>query len=210
MKNSRQAGFTLVELMFSILVLAVLLGIGVPNFRDFLRNSTMASETNDLISGINLARSESIKRRGPVTLCSGTAAGCVGGGDFSDGWVVFVDENADGALGGTEEVLRVHPALPGGVVTSVVETADAEDEDDPDYDASTDSYVSFGQNGFRRMNDGTMPVALAVVICDERGNVGSSAGPDVSTARAVEISTTGRASVSRDVERIETLGDCGQ
>jgi type IV fimbrial biogenesis protein FimT len=209
MKNFRQAGFTLVELMFSILVLAVLLGIGVPNFRDFLRNSRMASETNDLISGINLARSESIKRRGPVTLCSGTAAGCVAGGDFSDGWVVFVDENADGALGNTEDVLRVHPSLPGGVVTSVVETTDAEDESDPDYDTSADSYVSFGQNGFRRMNDGTMPVALAVVICDERGNVGSNAGPDVSTARAVEISTTGRAAVSRDVERIEALGDCG-
>ena len=71
-----------------------------------------------------------------------------------------------------------------------------------------DGYLSFGQNGFRRMGDGTLPAALAIVLCDERGNVPSSGGPDVSAARAIEVSTAGRAAISRDLDRIETLGGC--
>ena len=67
--KAKQAGFTLIELMFTIVVLAVLLGIGVPNFRDFVRNSRLTSAANDLLTDVNLARSEAVKRRVPVTLC---------------------------------------------------------------------------------------------------------------------------------------------
>ena len=92
--------------------------------------------------------------------------------------------------------------------TRVVGTTDDEGDDSPEYDTDEDGYVSFGQNGFRRMGDGTLPAALAIVLCDERGNVPSSSGPDVSTARAIEVSTAGRAAISRDRDRIEILGGC--
>jgi len=209
MKEDRQGGFTLIELMFTVVVMAVLLGIGIPNFRDFIRNSRMSAEANDLLSGINLTRSEAVKRRAPVVLCSGSAAACVATGDFSDGWVVFVDTDADGLIDvGTEDVLREHPAMPAGFSTALYETSDGEDEEDPDYDDSTASYISFGQSGFRRMTGGTLPVALGVVICDERENALSGGGPDMSAARALELSASGRAAITRSQERIEILGGC--
>ena len=202
----QQGGFTLIELMFTVLVLAVLLAIGVPNFRDFLRNSRMAAQANDLLSGLNLTRSEAVKRRAPVTLCVGTT-NCAAG-DFEDGWLVFVDVDQDGAVDVGEDVLRRHDPMPEGMTTAVYQTADAEDEDDPEFDDSTTRYVSFGQNGFRRMNGGALPVALALVVCDARGNVVAGGGPDMSAARALELTTSGRAAITRSKARIETLGGC--
>ena len=207
--KDKQGGFTLIELMFTVVVLAVLLAIGVPNFRDFLRNSRMAAQANDLLSAVNLTRSEAVKRRAPVTLCAGTA-GCSSTGNFEDGWLVYVDTDSDGVVDAGEDVLRRHTAMPGGIETAVFETADATstEEDDPDFTDSDTRYVSFGQSGFRRMNDGSMPIALGLVLCDARGNVASGGGPGMSAARAVEFTTSGRAAVTRSIDRIEALGGC--
>lgn len=205
----KQGGFTLIELMFTVLVLAVLLAIGVPNFRDFLRNSRMAAQANDLLSAVNLTRSEAVKRRAPVSLCSGTVAdNCDADADFADGWFVFVDVNGDGDIDAGEDVLREHGSLPGAIQAAFVETADAEDEDAPAFGDSETRYFSFGPSGFRRMNDGSMPVALGIVLCDARGNVQTAGGPDMSAARAVELTTSGRAVVTRSINRIEALGGC--
>lgn len=207
--KQKQGGFTIIELMFTIALAAILLAIGVPNFRDFLRNGRMAGQANDLLTGLNLARSEAVKRRAPVTLCAGTTAGgCSLAGDFKDGWIVLVDFDSDGAVDAGDVVVKDHGPMPDGYSTAVYQTADTEDDESPTYDASTTRYVSFGQNGFRRMNDGSLPVALALVFCDSRGNVASGGGPDMSTARALELTTAGRASITRSVERIETLGGC--
>ena len=203
--KDKQGGFTLIELMFTVVVLAVLLAIGVPNFRDFLRNSRMAAQANDLLSAVNLTRSEAVKRRAPVTLC--VRADCEGG-EFEDGWFVFVDENQSGAFEAGEDVLRRHDTMPGGITTAVAETADAEDDASPTFAASDTRYLSFGQSGFRRMNDGSLPVALGIVLCDTRGNFESGGGPGMSAARAVEFTTSGRVAITRSVDRIEALGGC--
>jgi prepilin-type N-terminal cleavage/methylation domain-containing protein len=205
--KTKQSGFTLIELMFTIVVLAILLGIGIPNFRDFIRNGRMAAQANDLLTGINVARSESVKRRTPVTLCSGADQDC-DGGDFTDGWFVFVDTDGNGDYDAGEEILREHAAMPDGFKTKIVVTSDTEDAATPDYDESGEAYVSFAPTGFRRMGDGTLPAAMALVICDERRNVTAGGGPDFSAARALELSTTGRAAITRSKARITTLGDC--
>ena len=205
----KQGGFTLIELMFTVIVLAVLLAIGVPSFRDFLRNSRMAAQANDLLSAVNLARSEAVKRRAPVTLCAGTVADdCDDDTDFADGWFVFVDLNDNGDVDAGEDVLRTHDAMPGGIEAAVVETADGEDDESPDFAGSESRYVSFGPNGFRREPGGGLPVALGIVLCDQRGNVESGGGPDMSAARALEFTTSGRVAITRSVDRIEALGGC--
>jgi type IV fimbrial biogenesis protein FimT len=97
--KANTAGFTLIELMFTIAVAAVLLAVGVPNFRDFVRNSRMAGAANDIITDFNLARSEAIKRGVPVTLCkSQDGATCDADAvDPFNRWIVFVDD-ADPAV----------------------------------------------------------------------------------------------------------------
>lgn len=81
MKKPKNQGFTLIELMLAILLLAIVLGIGVPSFRTQLRNSEVTAATNALIHSMTLARSEAVKNNSSVSVSSK-------GGDWSVGWTV--------------------------------------------------------------------------------------------------------------------------
>jgi type IV fimbrial biogenesis protein FimT len=65
-----QRGFTLIELLVTISIMAILLGIGVPSFRGMIEANRLSSASNDLLSGLQFARSEAIKRGIPVVFCS--------------------------------------------------------------------------------------------------------------------------------------------
>lgn len=103
---ARQRGMTVVELMIVTVVLAVILLIGVPTFRDASLGSRLAAAANDLLASVQLARSEAIKRNQTVTLCaSADGATCAGGGGWEQGWIV---RDAAGT------VIRQHAGLPAG------------------------------------------------------------------------------------------------
>ncbi|MFZ6048042.1 GspH/FimT family pseudopilin [Pseudomonas sp. CR3202] len=103
---SRQSGFTLVELMVTVVVLAVLLGIAVPSFTDVTLGSKLRSQANDLAAGVALARSEAIKRNQAVTLCaSADGAACATSGGWHQGWIV---RSSSGTI------IATHPAAPSG------------------------------------------------------------------------------------------------
>ncbi len=97
MKRSR--GFTLIELMITLLLAAIILALGVPGFQDIVRNNRAATQSNELISALSLARSEAVKRGARVSLCPSTdQATCTGGTNWANGWIVFRDIAAnDGA-----------------------------------------------------------------------------------------------------------------
>lgn len=191
--KAKNAGFTLIELMFTVVVLAVLLGIGIPNFRDFVRNSRMTSAANDLLADTNLARSESVKRRVPVTLCkstNGTACDTSATSPFRR-WIVFVDDaqpqtassdDGDGEVDSGELILR-------DSTVSATLTAPA-----------TGHRLIYQPSGFP-MVDGSNRLTR-VLFCDARGSAISVGG--VSAARGILISPTGRGAVTRDKTVIDT------
>lgn len=72
-------GFTLIELMVTLTVLAILMGVGVPSFRNFVAGQKVKTVSHDLMSALVIARSEAIKRNASVTLAPVTADTWVSG-----------------------------------------------------------------------------------------------------------------------------------
>ena len=109
-----QLGFTLIELMIAIVVLAVLLGIAVPSFQETIRLNRTAAVNNDLIAGLQLARSEAIRRGQAVRFCSGANDGATNcnAGNLNNGWYVTTDLTDPPAMA---NAVRVWPAPRAGV-----------------------------------------------------------------------------------------------
>jgi type IV fimbrial biogenesis protein FimT len=122
--NKRARGFTLIELMVTITVLSVLLSLAVPSFREIIDSNRITTQTNDFVSTLNYARSEALKRSNPVTVCASTdGLTCAGATDWSTGWIVFADINANGALDGAEAPLQKSLGIPPGMtLNSAVRT----------------------------------------------------------------------------------------
>lgn len=111
-------GFTLLELMTTITVLAVLLGIGVPAFTSVIRNNQITAQTNELVAALNIARSEALKRGLPVSICvsNTTQDACVDdAADWNSGWIAFSDPTNPGALDSEEDIIQVWPAVGNGL-----------------------------------------------------------------------------------------------
>lgn len=98
MKNLR--GFTLIELMITITVVAILLSLAIPSFDNIIRENRMTTQTNELITAISIARSEAIRQGVQVDVVPVS-------GSWNNGWIVKVNGGAD---------LRVFEA-PGGTIT---------------------------------------------------------------------------------------------
>ena len=97
MSPERQTGFTLVELMITIAVLAILLGLALPSFQGSLRSNRVATTSNEVLASMSLARTEAIRGIGRAGVCpstSGTA--CVANTDWAAGWVVWHEIPAAG------------------------------------------------------------------------------------------------------------------
>ncbi|RJG04611.1 GspH/FimT family pseudopilin [Noviherbaspirillum sedimenti] len=111
-------GFTLIELMITLSIAAILMALAAPNFGIFVLNSRMTAQSNDLLSAFQLARSEAIKRGVRVSLCkSANNTSCAASGTWAQGWIVFVDGTTAGTVDGTganaDVVLRAFSALTG-------------------------------------------------------------------------------------------------
>ncbi|WP_415889497.1 GspH/FimT family pseudopilin [Neptuniibacter sp. SY11_33] len=93
----REKGFSLLELIFTVVVLVVLLGIGIPSFNSFVQSSRLRAVTHDLTSALQLARSEALSQRGTVAVCRANVAmtACDFDADWSSGWIVVSQTGTD-------------------------------------------------------------------------------------------------------------------
>ena len=108
-----QAGYTLLELMTALSIMGILIAIGAPSFNDYNRNSRTLAAQNDLVTALNLARSEAVQRSLRVSVCaSSDGASCTGNATWNDGWIVFRDGGTAGTVDNTDAVLRVAAGPP--------------------------------------------------------------------------------------------------
>ena len=83
------SGFTLIELMVTVALVAVLLGLAVPSFSGASLNSKLTSYSNNLVASVNLARNEALKRNAAITLrVSTNGTSCAVSGGWEQGWIV--------------------------------------------------------------------------------------------------------------------------
>jgi type IV fimbrial biogenesis protein FimT len=190
MNKRTQIGFTLYELLMTMLIVGVVLTLGIPNFAEFTRNSRITSTANDLHAAFQMSRSEAARAKTNITICASAnpfdaAADC--GGTWDQGFIVFVDTNADQARSGVEEtVLRAHEEAAEGITLAVAN------------DATYFMYASTGMG--RRDINGNLPISQ-VIVCDERGTAETTR--DFSAARLFVATPLGRATVVRDLAMVD-------
>ena len=93
----RVKGFTLVELMVTVAVLAIVSAIAIPSFASLINSNRLVSQANEMVAVVQSARSEAIRYNQRVYICSSSdGTSCAGASSWS-GWLVFLDENRDGA-----------------------------------------------------------------------------------------------------------------
>jgi len=148
-------GFTLVELLVVLAVGAILLAIAIPGYANFMNYNRLVAVTNGLVSSLQLARSEAIKRGTRVTVCKSSTPMepvpvCDEDASWQQGWLVFVDDGIKGVLDIGDQILRVHGETPGGAVITASNYST--------YASYLPSGVSQGPNG---LGNGTFYVCVA-------------------------------------------------
>lgn len=98
-------GFTLVELMVVLAVLALMIGIGVPAFNGIIQRNRLAAAANEFVSALQTARMEAVRRNRRAVLCPSTNGTSCGGGNWAR-LVIFIDEDLSGDVNGDELVVR--------------------------------------------------------------------------------------------------------
>jgi type IV fimbrial biogenesis protein FimT len=97
-------GFTLIELMMTISIAVIVLTIGVPSFTQTINNSRLTTNINELVTSLNYARSEAVKRNQPVTVRKT-------GAQWESGWTIFTDLDGDGNQEAGDTLLRTYQAM---------------------------------------------------------------------------------------------------
>ena len=168
----KQAGFTLTELIVAVSVAGVLLGLAIPSYTAFTKNSNMITSANALLSDLQYARNAAITRNQRVEVCPSSTGSDCDSTNWADGWIVFVDQNGDLTFDAGEPIERIGRKLTALSLASVTTTFTAS--------------LTYRPNG--RAMGATIPQNFGgFLMCDSRGG---------SFARGILIDRAGRPRVS--------------
>lgn len=100
-------GFTLVELLVAMVIISILLATGIPALTNFNNSVSVRATSDQLLTSLGFARTEAVSEVTEITICATANANgdtCGGSDNWNNGWIVFVDANADGLLDAGEEL----------------------------------------------------------------------------------------------------------
>jgi len=164
---NKNKGFSLIELLVVVAMLGILLAVAMPGFQDTIESANTNSQVKVLLTTLNLASSEAIKRGTNVAICASNDGLDCDAGVWNEGWMVFVDTNGDadgssGSVDAGDTVLRVFDTLGAGSTLTF-----------------TTNLFEYNAQGF---ND--LEAVHTFKVCPDTNNTNN--------ARAVEIGVSGR------------------
>ena len=164
----RERGFTLVELLVTLAIAAILLGAALPSFRDMMTSNKIIAGVNDLVAAVHLAKNEATGRNASVNIDS-----LGGAGDWSAGYRVYVDtDNSGDYAANIDTDIRTIPGVSGDIVMFLT--------------APTPT-ISFGRTGV--FSAGAAGAQVVVNICSDE--------LEFSQERVLTVSVAGRVTVTR-------------
>jgi type IV fimbrial biogenesis protein FimT len=160
-------GFSLIELLIVIAILGILLALATPGFQDTIESANTNTQVKVMLTTLNLARSEAIKRKQDVSVCATSDGADCDAGNWSEGWMVFVDNNGDangasGSVDAGDVVIRVFDTLGAGSTATL-----------------TVNMISYNSLGFSATGG-----VQTFLICPATNNAAN--------ARSIEIGPSGR------------------
>ena len=151
-KNSSGRGFSMIELVITIAIAAILLTLAIPSFTSFLNSNRVSGQANELLATFQTARLESIRRGARVVVCGSSNANaatpsCSGTAAWG-GWISFVDTDSDEVFDTGETLLQAN------LLSGVTATASS----------NIGALVTFRSDGLARSSTGTL-LQGRVVLC---------------------------------------------
>ncbi|MFT5116975.1 MAG: type IV fimbrial biogenesis protein FimT [Kiritimatiellia bacterium] len=171
--STLNSGFTLIELTVTTAIVSILSAVAIPSFNESINNNNLSSSATTLLSELQYARSEAVKRNLPVSICGSTNSTSCNTSDWEKGRIVFIDDgagapaNAGNGVVNSETILKVF----GKAVSDVSYTP-----------------TLFSSAGFLTFSDdGTANTVGTLLICDSRSST------DNTLAKAVNVNLSGQA-----------------
>ena len=151
-KNSSGRGFSMIELVITIAIAAILLTLAIPSFTSFLNSNRVSGQANELLATFQTARLESIRRGRQVVVCGSSNANaatpsCSGTAAWG-GWISFIDTDRDNVFDTGETLLQ------GNLLSGVTATASS----------NINAFVTFQSDGLARRSNGNL-LQGRVVLC---------------------------------------------
>ena len=167
-------GFTLLELMVTVAIAGILVGIAIPSFTSIISSTRLTTSANQLVTALNLARSEAIKRGMSVTVRKVDTNSCTKtGAVWKDGWDIFTDINNDDNCDTGDVLIRTYAPLQSS------------------YTLQGNNFSNF----IRYTSSGQSNTNGSFVICD---NSDGNNAPEANTSRLIIVNSIGRVRMGLD------------